>query len=108
MLLFYSYVFWFGDLNFRLDDSKLKSAEEIACTINNVKSLHKTGNELIDVWMQDELNSVMLKSKAFRGFFEILPTFPPTYRYVVGSDHYDLKYDFTKIIVYVCSNKIYF
>lgn len=100
MLIFYSYVFWFGDLNFRLDDTKLKSAEEIVCTINNDESL-KAGNEIIDLWTQDELQSVMLKSKAFKGFFEMLPTFPPTYRFVVGSDHYDLKYVFTRKIVYV-------
>lgn len=85
-------MFWFGDLNFRLDNSKLKSAEEIARSIKNVKSSHKTAKTLTNIWAQDELTTVVQSSKAFKGFFEILPMFPPTYRYVVGSCSYDLKY----------------
>lgn len=91
-IFFSSFIFWFGDLNFRLDKSKLKSAEEIAHSINNGKSTHITANTLTDVWAQDELSSVMKKSKAFEGFFEMLPMFPPTYRYIFGSSNYDLKY----------------
>jgi hypothetical protein len=94
-----SYVFWFGDLNFRLDKSKLKSAEEIAHSINNGKLTHKTANTLTDAWAQDELSLVMKKSKAFEGFFEILPMFPPTYRYIFGSSNYDLKYVFILFII---------
>ncbi|XP_025409047.1 inositol polyphosphate 5-phosphatase K-like isoform X1 [Sipha flava] len=90
-ILNHDYVFWFGDLNFRLDKSKLKSAEEIAHSINNGKLTHKTANTLTDAWAQDELSLVMKKSKAFEGFFEILPMFPPTYRYIFGSSNYDLK-----------------
>lgn len=89
--LFFSFVFWFGDLNFRLDSSKLKSAEEIICSIKNVKSSDKTAKTLTNVWAQDELTTVMQNSKAFKGFFEILPMFPPTYRYVIGSCSYDIK-----------------
>lgn len=91
---FFSYVFWFGDLNFRLDNSTFKSAEEIARSVNNVQSSLKTANILTDIWAQDELSSVMTQSIAFKGFFEVLPMFPPTYRYIVGSCRYDVKYDF--------------
>jgi len=90
--LFFSYVFWFGDLNFRLDNSKLKSAEEIASRVNNINSSLRNATTLTDIWAQDELSSVMQKSKAFKGFFEHLPMFPPTYRYIFGSSSYDLKY----------------
>jgi len=89
---FFSYVFWFGDLNFRLDNSKLKSAEEIARHVNNVNLSQRSAKTLPDIWLQDELSSVMQKSKAFKGFFEHLPMFPPTYRYIFGSSSYDLKY----------------
>jgi len=70
----------------------LKSAEKIARNINNVNSSLRTATTLSDVWAQDELSSVMQKSKAFKGFFEHLPMFPPTYRYIFGSSSYDLKY----------------
>lgn len=89
-------MFWFGDLNFRLDNSKLKSSEEIARSVKNVKSSSKTAKTLTNIWAQDELTIVMQHSEAFIGFFEILPMFPPTYRYVVGSCSYDLKYVFTE------------
>lgn len=90
-LIFSSYVLWFGDLNFRLDTSKLKSADEIVNSINNVKSSNKTADTLTDLWAHDELNVCIQKSKAFKNFYEILPMFPPTYRYVFGSNCYDLK-----------------
>jgi len=90
-ILNHDYVFWFGDLNFRLDSSKLRSPEEIVRSVDNIESLHKTAETLSDVWLQDELTIVMQKLKAFKGFFEILPMFPPTYRYIVGSCSYDLK-----------------
>lgn len=89
----FSYVFWFGDLNFRLEDGKFKSSEDITHSVNNIKPSDRTAKTLSDIWAQDELSSVILKSKAFKGFFEEVPMFPPTYRYIVGSCHYDLKYD---------------
>lgn len=52
----------------------------------------RTATTLTEIWAQDELSSVMQKSKAFKGFFEQLPMFPPTYRYIFGSSSYDLKY----------------
>lgn len=90
-ILNHDYVFWFGDLNFRLDNSKLRSAEEIERSIHNIKSSHKTADTLSEVWVQDELTTVMEKLNVFKGFFEILPMFPPTYRYIIGSKTYDLK-----------------
>ncbi|VVC33733.1 Endonuclease/exonuclease/phosphatase,Inositol polyphosphate-related phosphatase [Cinara cedri] len=90
-ILNHDYVFWFGDLNFRLDNSSLKSAEEIAYTVNNVESSYKTANILTDIWAQDELNLVMKKSLVFKEFVEELPMFPPTYRYIIGSCRYDVK-----------------
>lgn len=89
-----SYVFWFGDLNFRLDTSKFKSAEEIERSINNVKLSKRTADTLTDLWVHDELNSCIQNSKAFKSFYETLPMFPPTYRYIFGSNCYDLKYAF--------------
>lgn len=94
-LFYFSCVFWFGDLNFRLDHSKLISSEEIVRSIKVVDPLQKTAITLTDVWTQDELSSAMEQSRAFQGFFETIPMFPPTYRFTVGSCDYDLKYVFT-------------
>lgn len=87
-------MFWFGDLNFRLDDSKLNSAEEISRSVNSVRPSQQTANVLNVIWSQDELSSVMQKSQAFKEFFELVPMFPPTYRFLIGSSSYDLKYVF--------------
>lgn len=99
VFFFSSYVFWFGDLNFRLDSSRLKTAEEIVHSINNVKSSLKNAVTLSDLWEHDELNVCIQKSKAFNDFNEMLPMFPPTYRYVFGSCCYDLKYVFILCIM---------
>uniref|UniRef100_A0A2H8TQ97 Inositol polyphosphate 5-phosphatase K n=1 Tax=Melanaphis sacchari TaxID=742174 RepID=A0A2H8TQ97_9HEMI len=90
-ILNHDYVFWFGDLNFRLDNKKFKSAKEIVSQVNNINSSIRNATTLAEIWTQDELSSVMQKSKAFKGFFEYLPMFPPTYRYIFDSSSYDLK-----------------
>ncbi|XP_036342980.1 inositol polyphosphate 5-phosphatase K-like isoform X1 [Rhagoletis pomonella] len=79
----HDYVFWFGDLNFRLmgDDSP---AEVLA----NVKK-EEVMSELIQ---RDQLLHVRTKlHKAFHLMHERLPAFPPTFKFHEGTSNYDLK-----------------
>ena len=80
----YSYVFWMGDLNFRLTGDI--PPEEIG------KMIHK--NELTDLIARDELTIAIKTGKAFETLKEGSLTFPPTYKYLVGegtSSSFDYK-----------------
>ncbi|XP_075069101.1 phosphatidylinositol 4,5-bisphosphate 5-phosphatase A [Mixophyes fleayi] len=71
-------VFWFGDLNFRIDDLDLyfvKSAVQ--------------GNKLSLLWEKDQLNMAKCYEHVLSGFMEGPLTFPPTYKYDVGTNTYD-------------------
>lgn len=82
-LYFFSYVFWFGDLNFRLnDDINLPSSEIIRrIQVNKIKELRE----------YDQLRQVMITGEAFSELNEDNPTFQPTYKYNVNTRNYDPK-----------------
>ncbi|XP_063769477.1 phosphatidylinositol 4,5-bisphosphate 5-phosphatase A isoform X2 [Pseudophryne corroboree] len=71
-------VFWFGDLNFRIDDLDLYF----------VKSTIQ-GNKLSLLWEKDQLNMAKSYEPVLSGFMEGPLTFPPTYKYDVGTNTYD-------------------
>ncbi|XP_069817595.1 phosphatidylinositol 4,5-bisphosphate 5-phosphatase A isoform X1 [Dendropsophus ebraccatus] len=71
-------VFWFGDLNFRIDDLDLYF----------VKSAIQ-GNKLSLLWEKDQLNMAKCCEPVLSGFMEGPLTFPPTYKYDVGTNTYD-------------------
>lgn len=81
----FSYVFWMGDLNFRLDEKYEKNPDEIERDIK--KGRHK---ELLEY---DQLQLVMKKGLAFSELRENLPCFAPTFKFEVGTTDYDHKYD---------------
>ncbi|XP_034951373.1 inositol polyphosphate 5-phosphatase K-like [Chelonus insularis] len=81
-ILFHDYVFWIGDLNFRLQ------GEDLTATI--IDSLVKK-NELDLLFARDQLKQVMEKGEAFSELVENLVTFPPTYKFELASQNYDLK-----------------
>ncbi|KAH7986184.1 hypothetical protein HPB52_025152 [Rhipicephalus sanguineus] len=62
------YTFWFGDLNFRVDDCTL---EEMRASIEN--------NTYSQMLSKDQLNRVRSKGEAFHEFCENDITFAPTY-----------------------------
>ena len=76
-------MFWFGDLNFRLNDPNVLSAE-------NIDRLTKKG-ELESLFDKDQLKNVMTSGEAFSELIEHQLTFPPTYKYLFNSNQYDLK-----------------
>lgn len=82
-ILFHDYVFWFGDLNFRLNNETGLPANKI---INEIK----TGN-LSYLMYYDQLKQVMESGEAFSELIENAPTFRPTYKFNFHSKEYDAK-----------------
>ncbi|KAK2174480.1 hypothetical protein NP493_799g04006, partial [Ridgeia piscesae] len=78
-ILDHDYVFWMGDLNFRLTSEI--SYEQI---LKEVKE-----NRLKDLWKYDQLKQVMEAELVFLDFTEGNLDFPPTYKFDAGTDLYD-------------------
>ncbi|XP_037930742.1 inositol polyphosphate 5-phosphatase E [Teleopsis dalmanni] len=77
-------VFWCGDLNFRLGEPREKLLEWIQNTKFPLPSHLPHG-----CMHTDQLTSVLSDGAAFRGFLEANITFPPTYKYDPGTQHFD-------------------
>ncbi|TRY55113.1 hypothetical protein DNTS_034530 [Danionella cerebrum] len=71
-------VFWFGDLNFRIDDLDM---QVVKGAIDN--------NKLSVLWEKDQLNLAKDNEPVLEGFHEGPLKFPPTYKFDVGTDTYD-------------------
>ncbi|OAD62806.1 Inositol polyphosphate 5-phosphatase K, partial [Eufriesea mexicana] len=81
-ILFHDYIFWIGDLNFRLTDENL-TATEINLLVKK--------NQLKSLLAKDQLKMVMENCEAFAELDENPITFPPTYKYEFASQEFDLK-----------------
>lgn len=79
----HDYVFWFGDLNFRLTGEATTSAEEIRAMVAK--------DELKKLIEKDQLLLVRREGRAFQNLQERLPQFPPTFKFEHGSNDYDMK-----------------
>ncbi|XP_074038341.1 inositol polyphosphate 5-phosphatase K isoform X1 [Leptinotarsa decemlineata] len=82
-IFYHDYVFWMGDLNFRLQEEFDKTPEEIERLI--IKK------ELKKLFEHDQLRAVMKKGEAFSELTEQDPDFPPTFKFEVGAPCYDHK-----------------
>ncbi|KAK4872483.1 hypothetical protein RN001_014512 [Aquatica leii] len=82
-IFFHDYVFWMGDLNFRLLEEYEKTPDEIERSIKK--------GEIKDLFKHDQLRHVMTTGKAFSELSESDPDFAPTFKYEVGSPDYDHK-----------------
>lgn len=71
-------VFWFGDLNFRIDDLEM---QVVKTAIDN--------NKYSALWEKDQLNMAKDSETVLEGFQEGPLKFPPTYKFDVGTDTYD-------------------
>ncbi|XP_048240023.1 inositol polyphosphate 5-phosphatase OCRL-like isoform X1 [Haliotis rufescens] len=71
-------IFWFGDLNFRIDDMP---ANELKNNIDN--------NQYTRLLSHDQLCKLLGKSDVFAGYTEGVINFRPTYRYDSGTDNWD-------------------
>uniref|UniRef100_A0AAG5DM21 Inositol polyphosphate-related phosphatase domain-containing protein n=1 Tax=Anopheles atroparvus TaxID=41427 RepID=A0AAG5DM21_ANOAO len=79
----HDYVFWFGDLNFRLTGEATTSADEIRAMVAR--------DELKQLIEKDQLLLVRREGRAFQKLQERLPQFPPTFKFEHGSNEYDMK-----------------
>lgn len=71
-------VFWFGDLNFRIDDLEM---QVVKSAIDN--------NKLPFLWEKDQLNMAKGCEAVLEGFLEGPLKFPPTYKFDIGTHTYD-------------------
>ena len=71
------HVFWMGDLNYRVTISEKEA-----------KTIIGEGN-LSELLLFDQLNIERAAGRCFNGFSEGLVTFPPTYKYDIGTSRYD-------------------
>lgn len=76
-----SYVFWFGDLNFRLTGEDPPS---------DIKAM-VTDDRLDELIEKDQLSLIRRQGRAFVQLEERLPAFPPTFKFEHGTCDYDLK-----------------
>ncbi|KAI1286197.1 Phosphatidylinositol 4,5-bisphosphate 5-phosphatase A [Halotydeus destructor] len=76
-------VFWMGDLNFRIDNM---AANEVAD-----KTLDLNDEAISDLLANDQLTRGRSAGEVFEGYNEMTPRFWPTYKYIAGTDEYDLK-----------------
>ncbi|XP_076303656.1 inositol polyphosphate 5-phosphatase K [Lasioglossum baleicum] len=81
-ILYHDYIFWIGDLNFRLHGEDL-TAEDIDMKVKQ--------NQLKPLLERDQLKRVMQRGEAFEELNENVITFPPTYKYEFQSQEFDLK-----------------
>lgn len=80
-ILTHDYTFWFGDLNFRVDDCTM---EEMKASIEN--------NTYEQMLQKDQLNRVRNKGEAFHEFSEQEITFPPTYKFQIDRMGYNFSH----------------
>lgn len=71
-------IFWFGDLNFRIEDYDI---HVVKCAIDS--------NKLPLLWERDQLNMAKNTESILDGFIEGPLKFPPTYKFDVGTNTYD-------------------
>jgi hypothetical protein len=80
----FDYVFWSGDLNFRLATPRSKVLEWLS------KTSFPLPDHLPHGYLHhDQLCSVLADGAAFKGFTEAKITFPPTYKYDPGTQNFD-------------------
>jgi len=78
-----SYIFWIGDLNFRLNEEPKLTAADIDLLVKKKK--------LTELLERDQLRMIMNKQQAFAELNESSITFPPTYKYEFESQKFDLR-----------------
>ncbi|KAK8781515.1 hypothetical protein V5799_017143 [Amblyomma americanum] len=79
----FDHVFWCGDLNFRL-------MNERSIVVNLLKDHSEDKETTYDNLLKyDQLRSAMLDGQAFFGFQEGKIKFGPTYKFEVGTSHFD-------------------
>uniref|UniRef100_A0A915PQP8 Inositol polyphosphate-related phosphatase domain-containing protein n=1 Tax=Setaria digitata TaxID=48799 RepID=A0A915PQP8_9BILA len=77
-------VFWFGDLNFRLRSRK--RVDEL--NSQNRKQENMRDSYFDQLLVDDELTLERCKGNVFEGFSEACINFPPTHKFILGTNDY--------------------
>ncbi|XP_075977674.1 inositol polyphosphate 5-phosphatase K-like isoform X2 [Anticarsia gemmatalis] len=87
-ILYHDYVIWIGDLNFRTDHPTGSSptSEEIVAALQKIEK-----DKYTNLLKHDQLIAVRETGEAFSEFTEHEIRFPPTYKFSIGGDEYDIK-----------------
>lgn len=89
-VLRHDYAFWFGDLNFRLDNIEKHQVLSTITKARTASAPDERSKIISELHKNDQLTEVKTKGKAFSEFTENLPKFLPTYKFQIGSkDTYD-------------------
>ena len=79
-------VFWFGDLNFRVE----KTYDEAVAFLDGVGEFSNQSFE--PLLRKDQLTRGLEDRSLFVGFSEVKPvSFPPTFKHMIGSQQYDIE-----------------
>ncbi|KCV68414.1 hypothetical protein H696_04708 [Fonticula alba] len=70
-------IVWLGDLNYRVELDRADLMTHIA---------EENWGKL---YAHDQLNREMAAGRVFQGFTELVPAFPPTYKFDIGTNNYD-------------------
>ncbi|EEY59786.1 inositol polyphosphate 5-phosphatase, putative [Phytophthora infestans T30-4] len=79
-ILNHDFVFWIGDLNYRIQDS---------LTTEEVFRLAESGHSLNELQQHDQLTNERRAGRVLRGFEEGPLAFPPTYKFQAGTSEYE-------------------
>lgn len=79
-------VFWFGDLNFRLNEPRTQVLDWI-----DKQSWPLPAHLPHGMLHTDQLHAVLVDGAAFKGFREAQITFPPTYKVNFLGNNFSLK-----------------
>jgi hypothetical protein len=82
LIMYHDYVFWMGDLNFRLEMNSF-SFDEISLLVSQ--------GSLSKLLLEDQLTGARSSGQAFSELEENIPTFQPTFKYKVGTTVFDPK-----------------
>ncbi|KAH7724566.1 Endonuclease/Exonuclease/phosphatase family protein [Aphelenchoides avenae] len=77
-------VFWFGDLNFRV--AKTKESEGLGKRLED--RLFRKALDYEAILLHDELSLEIAKGLVFEGFREPVIKFPPTHKFINGTNRY--------------------
>ncbi|VVC45340.1 Endonuclease/exonuclease/phosphatase,Inositol polyphosphate-related phosphatase [Cinara cedri] len=100
----FDYVFWCGDLNFRLAHSRIEVMKWVTQhRFPLVSSAHQS--------LSDQLNDCISSGSVFKGFQEGPLTFAPTYKYDPGTEMFDTSAkqrtpSYTDRILFKCGKQI--
>lgn len=84
-LLTHDYSFWFGDLNFRLDDIEKHEVLNIITKARTASPDEAKAKIISQLHKNDQLINAKKKRLAFADFNETIPSFLPTYKFQIGN-----------------------